>query len=90
MDEYFGVTPAEAAASPFIDAAYLPKRGGIRYVGLESTLARRFGPHLQTTAHVGFHRLASTAADSPVVREIGNRDEISGGIGLKYSFTWSR
>jgi outer membrane protein len=90
MDEYFEVTPAEAAASPFIDAAYTPPSGGLRYVGLETTLNRRLGPHWQTNANFGFHRLASTPADSPIVRQIGDRNEISGGVGLKYNFTWSR
>jgi outer membrane protein len=81
------VTPAEAAASPIIDTTYAPS-GGIRYVGAGATLARRWGAHWQTTANVGFHRLASTPADSPIVQQIGDRNEFSGGIGLKYSFTW--
>jgi outer membrane protein len=89
MDTYFGVTPAEAAASPLIDTAYSPK-GGQRFVGLEATLAHRWGGAWQTTANFGFHRLGSIAGDSPIVHTIGSRDEFSGGVGVKYSFTWHR
>lgn len=89
MDAYFGVTPAEAAASPVIDAAYAPK-GGLRYVGAEATLARRWGKHWQSTANFGYHHLASIPAASQIVQRIGARAELSGGVGLKYSFDWSR
>ncbi len=85
MNAYFGVTPLEAAASPFIATAYQPT-GGLRYRGLETTLAYRWSPHWQTTANFGFHRLGSIAADSPIVQTIGERDEYAGGIGLRYSF----
>lgn len=89
MDTYFGVTPAEAAANPVLNAAYMPA-GGIRYEGGAATLARRWGKQWQTTANFGFHRLASIPGDSPIIRSFGGRDEFSGGLGLKYSFTWSR
>jgi outer membrane protein len=87
MDAYFGVTPAEAAASPIIDAAYRPS-AGVRYSGLEATLARKWGGRWQTTLNFGFHRLAGIAADSPIVQRLGARNEISGGMGLRYSFDW--
>ena len=88
MNAYFGVTPLEAAASPIISQAYQPK-GGLRYRGLETTLAYHWSPRWQTTANFGFHRLASAGADSPIVQAIGNRNEFSGGIGLRYSFGWT-
>lgn len=89
MDAYFGVTPAEAAASPIINETYTPK-GGVRYGGVEATLVRRWGMNWQTTTNFGFHRLTDGAADSPIVRILGDRNEISGGVGLRYSFTWHR
>jgi outer membrane scaffolding protein for murein synthesis (MipA/OmpV family) len=88
MDEYFGVTPAEAAANPIITTTYQPK-GGMRYAGLEATVLRRWGKNWQTTANFGYHRLAGIPADSPIVRDVTMRDEFSGGIGLRYSFGWS-
>ncbi len=88
MNAYFGVTPAEAAASPIINTVYQPK-AGLRYRGLETTLAYHWSPRWQTTANFGFHRLASAGADSPIVQAIGKRDELSGGIGVRYSFGWT-
>jgi len=88
MDAYFGVTPAEAAASPIINAAYQPA-GSLRYRGVEATVARHWGGRWQTTANFGFPRLANAAADSPIVQQLGARDEYSGGVGLKYSFGWT-
>ena len=88
MNAYFGVTPLEAAASPIINTPYQPK-GGLRYRGLESTLAYHWSKRWQSTANFGFHRLASAGADSPIVQAIGSRDEFSGGIGLRYSFGWT-
>jgi outer membrane protein len=87
MDTYFGVTPAEAAANTLIDASYRPK-GGLRYVGAQATLVRRFGPW-QATANVGYHHLGDIAAASQIVQRIGSRQEFNGGVGLRYSFDWS-
>ena len=87
MDTYFEVTPAEAAASPFINTAYRPS-AGLRYLGASTSLAYRWSPHWQVTANASYHRLASDAADSPIVLNLGERDEFSGGIGIRYSFTY--
>ena len=87
MDTYFEVTPVEAAANPIIGAPYRPM-AGLRYLGASGSLAYRWSPHWQVTANAGYHRLASQAADSPIVRDLGERDEFSGGIGLRYSFTY--
>lgn len=89
MTAYFGVTPQQAAANPVIDVAYSPG-SGVRYGGLEATLARKLGKGWQTNANFGFRRLGGVAADSPIVRSFGGRDEISGGLGLRYSFLWRR
>ncbi len=88
MNAYFGVTPLEAAASPVVDRAYHPT-GGLRYMGMETTVAYRWSPRWQTTANFGYHRLGSLAADSPIVQAIGNRNEMAGGIGVRYSFGWT-
>jgi MipA family protein len=89
METYFGVTPGEAAASPIIDTAYSPS-GGLRYAGGYGGLGYRFGHHWQTWANVSVHQLASGPADSPIVRQIGSRTDVAGGIGVKYTFDWRR
>jgi outer membrane protein len=37
--------------------------------------------------YLGYDRLAGDAADSPLVRTIGSRDQFSGGAGLFIEFT---
>ncbi len=86
FDTYFGVTPAEAARSPFINTVYEPG-GGRRYAGVEVAVGRRFGKRWQAIADVGYHHLASAAANSPVVQVAGSPDDISAGVSLTYSFT---
>jgi outer membrane protein len=89
MQTYFGVTPAEAAASPIIDTPYSPS-GGLRYLGAYAGLGYRFDAHWKSWANVSVHRLASGPADSPIVRQIGSRDDIAGGLGVTYTFDWRR
>jgi len=89
MNTYFGVTSAEAAASPVIDTPYSP-RGGERYLGGGGAITYRFNSHWEAIANVGYHRLSSIAADSPIIMLIGSRDEYSGGIAVKYNFTLHR
>ena len=37
-----------------------------------------------------YERLVGDAAKSPIVREFGSRNQLSGGIGLNYTFTIQR
>lgn len=87
MDAYFGVTPAEAAASPVIAAAYAPG-GGVRHYGVSVTGAYRLSDSWQVTGNAGYRRLTSEAADSPIIRQIGSRNMYSAGVGLKHTFNW--
>lgn len=89
METYFGVTPAEAAASPIIKTAYTPA-AGIRYVGGYGSLGYRISPKWQVWANASYHRLSSEAADSPIVRQIGSANDISGGVSVRYTFDWRR
>jgi outer membrane scaffolding protein for murein synthesis (MipA/OmpV family) len=88
MDQYFGVTPSDAAASPLIHTAYEPGAGP-RYAGATATLAYRFSPRWQTTANFGYHHLVDQAADSPIVHAFHAQNEFSGGVGVKYNFGWT-
>ena len=85
MDTYFGVTPVEAARSPLLFLPYEPA-GGIRYGGAEAAVSYHFTNRLRTTLDFGYHRLVKLAADSPVVAIAGSRDQLSGGLGVTYSF----
>jgi outer membrane protein len=37
-----------------------------------------------------YERLVGDAAKSPIVRELGSRNQLSGGAGLSYTFKMSR
>jgi outer membrane protein len=87
MQTYFGVTPAEAAASPIINTTYSPS-GGVRYVGGYGGIGYRFSKNWQAWGNVSVHRLANGPADSPIVRQIGSREDFAGGLGVKYVFGW--
>lgn len=84
MDTYFGVTAAEAAASPVINTAYNAD-AGIRSVGVKALstydLTKDFRLHLEA----GYDRLVLDAADSPIV-ENGSRDQFTVGVGVTYRF----
>lgn len=85
MDRYFGVTPDQAAASPAITQVYDPS-GGSRYIGARAAFAYRLTDHWRVTADAGYSRLGDDAADSPIVRTLGSRDQYTAGVTLDYSF----
>ena len=85
MDRYFGVTAVEAARSPLIDTAYEPGAGR-RFTGVEAAVSGRLIGGLRTTFDVGYHKLSSKVAASPIVQAAGKRDQFSGGVTVSYSF----
>ena len=84
---YFGVTPAVAAATGL--APFAPG-GGIFAVGANAGYVQMLGRNWGVEAYAGYDRLVGDAADSPIVRGFGSRNQFSGGIGLFYTFTIGR
>ena len=82
-DRYFGVTPAVAGATGL---ATLDPDGGIYAVGGIANFTRRLGRNWGMQAYAGYDRLVGDAADSPIVRAYGSRDQFSGGAGLWIEF----
>ncbi|APR54212.1 MipA/OmpV family protein [Sphingomonas koreensis] len=80
---YFGITPADSAASGL--AAYDPK-GGVQAVGLTAGYMRQLSRRWGVATYARYDRLAGDAADSPVSRTLGSRNQLSGGIALSYTF----
>jgi outer membrane scaffolding protein for murein synthesis (MipA/OmpV family) len=80
---YFGVTAPESVRTGL--AFYRPG-GGIQAVGATAgfltQLSKRFGIY----SYAKYDRLLGDAADSPVVRSFGSRDQFSGGLALTYTF----
>jgi len=83
QDRYFGVTPAVAGVTGL---ASLDPDGGIYAVGGIANFTRRLGRNWGMQAYAGYDRLVGDAADSPIVRAYGSRDQFSGGAGLWIEF----
>ena len=84
---YFGVDSAAALASGL--PAYRPD-GGIYAVAATTGLTYQFSPRWGAFGFARYERLVGDAADSPIVRDLGSRNQLSGGIGLSYTFTVKR
>ena len=81
---YFGVTPAASLATGL--PAYRPG-GGIHGVALASGLSYQFNPTWGMFGYARYERLVGDAAKSPIVRsDFGSRNQLSGGLGLSYTF----
>lgn len=81
-DAYFGV-PFSIPASGL--PAYDPG-SGIYAFGAMAGLTHRLGRNWGVQAYAGYDRLVGDAADSPIVRAFGSRDQFSGGAGLFIEF----
>lgn len=83
QDAYFSVRPEDAAAAglPVYNAG-----GGIQAVGATAGFTRQFGRHWGVYAYAKYDRLVGDAAESPIVRVYGSRDQYSGGVALTYTF----
>ncbi len=84
---YFGVDDEAALASGL--PTYRPD-GGIYAVAAASGLSYQFTPQFGMFGYARYEHLVGDAADSPIVREFGSRNQLSGGIGLSYTFNISR
>ena len=84
---YFGVTPTASAASGL--PIYRP-RGGVHAVALASGLSYALDNRWGLFGFARYDRLVGDAARSPIVRDFGSRNQLSGGIGLNYTFTINR
>lgn len=81
-DAYFGV-PVAIPASGL--AAYDPG-SGFYAIGAMAGLTYKLGRNWGLRGYVGYDRLIGDAADSPIVRLFGSRDQFSGGAGLFFEF----
>ena len=84
---YFGVTPAASLASGL--PTYRPS-GGVHAVALASGLSYALNDRWGLFGFARYERLVGDAAKSPIVRELGSRNQLSGGLGLNYTFTIRR
>ena len=84
---YFGVTPAASLASGL--PAYRPS-GGVHGVAVASGASYALNDRWGVFGYARYARLVGDAAKSPIIRELGSRNQLSGGVGLNYTFTIDR
>lgn len=84
---YFGVTPAASLATGL--PTYRPG-GGVHAVAVASGATYALNSRWGVFGYARYERLVGDAAKSPIIRELGSRNQLSGGIGLNYTFTLSR
>ena len=84
---YFGVTPAVSLATGL--PSYRPG-GEMHAVALASGASYALSNRWGLFGYARYARLVGDAAKSPIVREFGSRNQLSGGIGLNYTFTLAR
>jgi outer membrane protein len=80
---YFSVSAAQSLASglPRFDA-----RGGPHSVGAGAQLHYQFDPQWEAHSYVEYSRLLGDAAASPLVTQLGSKNQMSFGVGASYSF----
>ena len=84
---WFGVSPEASAATAL--PQYRPD-GGVHAIGATSGLTYQLNPRLGLFGFGRYERLVGDAASSPVVRNIGSRDQFTFGLSATYSFGYSR
>ena len=82
---YFGVSPAAALASGL--PAYRPN-GGVHAVAMTSGVTYALNSRWGLFGFARYERLVGDAAKSPIIRELGSRNQLSGGLGLNYTFNF--
>ncbi|UPY38863.1 MipA/OmpV family protein [Sediminicoccus sp. KRV36] len=80
---YFGIDARGAAASGL--PAYQPD-AGIRDIGIGLTANYDLTANWGVSGLLSYRRLVSAAADSPIVRDEGNPNQLTFGLGLSYRF----
>ena len=83
MQQYFGVSPDASAASglPAYNAG-----ASVRQYYLWPALIWRLSPQWYVGAGGFLQRIAGDGADSPIVAQRGDRNQVTAGIGLAYSW----
>lgn len=80
---YFGVTPDTAAATGL---RAFDVKGGVQAVGVTAGALRQLTRQWGLYGYAKYDRLVADPARSPLVRRYGDRNQLSGGLALSYTF----
>ncbi len=86
FDAYYGVSPAESAASGL--TAYKPG-GGLKSAGVGGAIDWQMTEQVTTSLFADYARLLGPAADSSLVRERGSENQFTVGVSARYRFDFS-
>ena len=62
----------------------MPTPRSRRPIGLTASFLTQLGPSWGIYTYAKYDRLVGDAADSPLVTQLGSRDQFSGGLALTY------
>ncbi len=83
-NRYFGVTAAEALASPYIANPYTAKAGS-HFAGLEASAEYKL-KQWRLTFDIRYHHLLGDDANSPLVKQLGTADQFQASTGFRVLF----
>lgn len=84
MDTYFGVTGQDALWNGNVTA--YKADAGVKSLGLAAAATYRWNDQWATTVRGGYDRLVGSAADSPLVKVYGSKDQFTLGAAASYTF----
>jgi outer membrane protein len=88
MRSRFGVTVQDSINNP-VFAAYQPG-AGLYSAGAYGSLTWRYSKDWSFVAYGGWDRLTNGAANSPIVRATGSRNQFTAGVTASYTFQLER
>ena len=83
METFFGVNPAQSAASGL---RQFDADAGFKKLSFQLMTGIDITENWVVGASVGYARMLEDAADSPVVDDVGSRNQFMAGLGLSYQF----
>lgn len=87
MDKLFGANAYEAFKNGHIGA--YRAEGGAKSFGLAGAVSYEWSKSWTTTIYAKYNRLVGSAGASPLVSQIGARDQFTLGATVAYSFDWA-
>ena len=83
MQTYFGVTTSQASASGLKE---FNANGGIKDVGTGISIIYPFNKYWSLLTIANYTRLLNDAANSPLVENVGSKNQFWLGLGVAYRF----
>ena len=83
MKTYFGVTTSQASSSGFKE---FNANGGIKDMGAGTSLIYPFNKYWSFITIANYTRLLNDAANSPLVENVGSKNQLWLGLGVAYRF----